>query len=55
MPLPQLRFLIDSEALSAEPGIGLHPNDNAATVVFKAEHLKLLLDHYGADYEFITI
>ena len=47
-----LKFLIDSETLCV-PGIGLHPNDNAATIVFAADQLPKLLDHYKAEYDFI--
>jgi len=47
-----LKFLIDSETLKA-PRIGLHPNDNAATIVFPAERLPDIFARYGADFAFI--
>ena len=47
-----LKFLIDSETLDV-PGIGLHPNDNSATIVFSASDLPSILEHYGAEYEFV--
>jgi Ala-tRNA(Pro) deacylase len=50
----KLKFIIDTETLSI-PGIGLHPNDNAATIVFAADQLSKLLDHYEAEYEFIEL
>ena len=49
-----LKFLIDSETLEV-PGIGLHPNDNAATIVFAADAISGLLKHYGAEFEFVII
>lgn len=52
---PALKFLVDKDTLSAVPGIGLHPNDNAATIVFKADHIPGLLEHYRADYEFVDL
>ena len=52
---PLLKFLIDAETLTAVPGIGLHPNDNAATIVFKADLLPRLLEYFGADFEFVDI
>ena len=56
IPSPtSLKFLIDSETLSAEPGIGLHPNDNSATIVFKADRIPSLLEYYKADFEFIDV
>ena len=49
-----IKYLIDSETLSV-PGIGLHPNDNAATIVFPADKLSSLLVHYHADFEFVDL
>lgn len=49
-----LKFLIDSETLNV-PGIGLHPNDNAATIVFAADMIPKLLEHYGAEYMFVDV
>ena len=49
-----LKFLIDSETLEV-PGIGLHPNDNAATIVFSAEALPGLLAFYEAEFEFVLV
>ena len=51
---PPLKFLIDAETL-AVPRIGLHPNDNAATIVFSAERLPDILGRYGAEFAFLNI
>ena len=52
---PAIKFLIDADTLSAVPGIGLHPNDNAATIVFKADQIPVLLERFGADFEFVEM
>jgi len=49
-----MKFLVDSEVL-ASPRIGVHPNDNAATIVFAPDRMPELFAHYQADFEFITI
>ena len=49
-----LMFLIDAETLTLKR-IGLHPNDNAATIMFGADQLPKLLEHYGAAYEFVDL
>ena len=51
---PQLKFLVDADTL-AVPRIGLHPNDNAATIVFPAERLPDIFACYGADFEFVEL
>ena len=48
------KYLVDAEVLEV-PGIGLHPNDNAATIVFPPDRLPDILDRYGADFEFISL
>jgi len=49
-----LKFLIDSETL-LEPRIGVHPNDNAATIMFGPGRLPELFRYYGADFEFVDL
>ena len=49
-----LKLLIDKDTLDV-PGIGLHPNDNAATIVFAANMIPILLERYGADFMFIEL
>ena len=49
-----LKFIIDSETLKV-PGIGLHPNDNAATIVFSANDLPKIIENFGADFEFVSL
>ena len=49
-----LKFLIDSETLEV-PGIGLHPNDNAATIVFSANDIPKILENYSAEFEFVSL
>ena len=49
-----LRFLVDAEVLK-ETRIGVHPNDNAATIVFPPERLADIFAHYKADFEFISL
>ena len=49
-----LKFLVDAETLRA-PRIGVHPNDNAATIVFAPGRLPDVFAHYGADFEFIEV
>ena len=51
---PPLRFLVDAETLTV-PRIGVHPNDNAATIMFAAEHLPRFFEYYGADFSFIEL
>jgi len=50
----QLRFLVDAEVLN-EPRIGVHPNDNAATIVFPPDRLPDIFSRYGADFSFISL
>ena len=47
-----LKFLIDIDTLAVKR-IGLHPNDNAATIMFAADQLPKLLEFFCADFEFI--
>ena len=51
---PDLTFIIDNEAFRHKV-IGLHPNDNTATMVFSPEYLRIILEHYGAEYKFVDI
>jgi len=54
-PLSQkLKFLVDADAMKV-PRIGVHPNDNAATIVFPPGGLHDIFTRYGADYEFIAL
>ena len=52
-PAP-LKYLVDCEMLSVTL-IGLHPNDNAATIMFAADQLPKLFEHYGAGFMFIDL
>jgi Ala-tRNA(Pro) deacylase len=47
-----MTFLIDEEVLNYEL-IGLHPNDNAATIIFSPQQISVLLDKLGVDYRFV--
>ena len=49
-----LKFLVDAEVLK-ETRIGVHPNDNAATIVFPPDRLTDIFGHYGVDFEFISL
>ena len=51
---PDLKFLVDSEVLTV-PRIGVHPNDNAATIVFAPEKLPIIFEHYGVEYAFVDV
>ena len=51
---PDLTFIIDNEVFKHKV-IGLHPNDNTATMAFSPEYLSVILDHYGAAYRFVDI
>ena len=52
--IPPLKFLVDAEVLK-ETRIGVHPNDNAATIVFPPDRLPDIFAHYKADFEFISL
>jgi Ala-tRNA(Pro) deacylase len=45
-------FLIDREALHYEK-IGIHPNDNTATIMFSPHDIPAVLEHFGAQYRFV--
>jgi len=45
-------FLIDREALHYEK-IGIHPNDNTATVMLSPHVIPKILEHFGAEYRFV--
>jgi len=49
-----VKFLVDAEVLDV-PGIGVHPNDNGATIVFSPDRLPEIFARYGADFEFISL
>ena len=51
---PSLHFLVDIEVLKV-PRIGVHPNDNGATIVFDPKHLTQIFEHYSAEFVFIEI
>ena len=51
---PPLKFLVDAQVLEA-PRIGVHPNDNAATIVFAPDRLPAFFAHFGADFAFIKL
>lgn len=50
----ELVFLIDEEVFDYNV-IGLHPNDNTATMAFSPEYLRAILESYGADYRFVGL
>jgi Ala-tRNA(Pro) deacylase len=47
-----MTFLIDEETLNYKV-IGLHPNDNSATILFEPQQIGPLLDKLGAAYRFV--
>jgi Ala-tRNA(Pro) deacylase len=47
-----MTFLIDREVLQYEL-IGLHPNDNSATILFDPQEIEGLLDKLKVDYRFV--
>ena len=49
-----LKFLVDAEVLNV-PRIGVHPNDNGATIVFPPDRLPEIFASYGADFEYISL
>jgi len=49
-----LKFLLDAEVLDV-PLIGVHPNDNGATIVFPPDRLKDIFERYEADFDFISL
>jgi len=51
---PDMIFLVDAEVLNV-PRIGVHPNDNGATIVFPPDRLPEIFAHYGADFGFISL
>jgi Ala-tRNA(Pro) deacylase len=48
-----MTFLIDEEVLNYEL-IGLHPNDNSATILFNPQEIGPLLDKLGVVYRFVS-
>jgi len=53
-PNTDVIFLIDSSVLDQET-IGVHPNDNTATVIFSTRDIHKIFDYYGAKYRFIAL
>lgn len=51
---PPLKFLVDAEVLEV-PRIGVHPNDNGATIVFAPERLPEVFAYYKAGFSFIEL
>ncbi|MDR0886960.1 MAG: hypothetical protein LBN22_11545 [Clostridiales Family XIII bacterium] len=47
-----MTFLVDEEVLNYEL-IGLHPNDNSATIMFSPLRINTLLTKLGVDYSFV--
>jgi Ala-tRNA(Pro) deacylase len=47
-------FLIDT-AVNTYELIGVHPNDNTATVVFEPSSITKIWDYYGAKYKFLDL
>jgi len=47
-------FLIDSSAFFCEK-IGIHPNDNSATVILKPHDIERILSACGAEYRFLSL
>jgi Ala-tRNA(Pro) deacylase len=45
---------IDEDFLSSDGLIGVHPNDNSATVVLKTEDLTAILSQYGTDVRTVS-
>lgn len=49
-----VEVVIDND-LSKEPLLGVHPNDNTATVWISFENLKKVIDHSGNPIMYVTI
>jgi Ala-tRNA(Pro) deacylase len=47
-------FLIDKEIYDCAR-FGVHPNDNTGTILFAAQEIPKILDHFGAKYQFIEM
>jgi Ala-tRNA(Pro) deacylase len=52
-PHENITFLVDEEVLRYER-IGLHPNDNSATILFSPRQIGALLEELGVSYRFIA-
>ena len=53
-PETDVAFLIDAEVNNYRE-IGVHPNDNTATVVLSPQGITKVFDHFAADYRFVEI
>jgi Ala-tRNA(Pro) deacylase len=47
-------LLIDSSAFTCDK-IGVHPNDNTATVILKPQDIERILDACGVEYRFLAL
>jgi len=47
--------VVFDEDLTGEPKLGVHPNDNTATVFLSFENLKALIQEHGNDITFVRI
>jgi Ala-tRNA(Pro) deacylase len=47
-------FIVDREAFLHE-NIGVHPNDNTATILFSPNDIAKIFEHYGVTYEFLEL
>ena len=51
----RVQFFVDREFLQGEGMIGVHPNDNTATVVISQEMFQRYLEAVGNSYEYIEL
>lgn len=51
----RVKLYLDREFAEGEAIIGVHPNDNTATVVLKTEDLLLLIREHGSQVEIVEI
>ncbi|MDR1000456.1 MAG: hypothetical protein LBL96_06615 [Clostridiales bacterium] len=53
-PDTDITFLMDSSVNSYDL-IGVHPNDNTATVIFAPQEIPNIWKHYGAQYRYLDL
>jgi Ala-tRNA(Pro) deacylase len=53
-PDTDVTFLIDNEIHDGER-LGVHPNDNTATIIFAPDEIPKILGHFGVKYRFVTV
>ncbi|MCL1792889.1 MAG: hypothetical protein FWG34_03375 [Oscillospiraceae bacterium] len=53
-PETDVAFLIDSEIHETEK-IGVHPNDNTATIIFAPKEIPKIFGHFGANCRFLDV